>query len=108
MTWRVDYYREAIESAAEEHGVVMTTEQAKAMAVDLTRAIENEGMASGAWCIPNPLMGEISQLKGELKRERSKVICRECNGHGRIEIHGPYHSSNSGCSKCGGEGWRAP
>lgn len=35
---------------------------------------------------------------------KDKYACQECNGDGRIEIHGPEGTYGQGCVKCGGSG----
>jgi hypothetical protein len=56
----------------------------------------------------NPMVGENARLERALKVERDKVGCLVCFGRGRIKTQGPYHSSNSQCWKCHGEGKHAP
>lgn len=97
-----DYWQEAVECALDEAGVKVTPEQLAQVVDGIKGSRENEHMAYAP--VENPYPREIQRLEKELKRERGKVICRECNGHGRITIQGPYHSSNSQCSKCRGDG----
>lgn len=99
---RDDYYRECIETAAEECGLDITREQADYLAGAVQGARENESMAFPAPESPYP--GEIRRLKEELSKERSKVVCRECGGRGHITTYGPCHSATSQCWKCNGEG----
>lgn len=56
----------------------------------------------------SPIIGELADAKRALRAEQEKVICRVCNGHGRITSQGPYHSSNSQCHKCNGDGKHKP
>lgn len=100
----MDYWRECVSESLEDAGIVATKEQIETVTSWVEGAHENFSMAHGHDCIPNPLVSENESLKRELSNERNKVVCRECNGHGRTTTQGPYHSSNSECYKCRGEG----
>lgn len=101
-----DYWEECIAIAAEECGVTLTDEQIKYMAGAVEGGHENIGMA---FHVPeNPLRSELDQVKRDLKNERDKVLCPDCGGKGWIVEYGPYHSSESQCSKCRGEGRYLP
>ena len=102
----LDYWRECLESSFDEHGVELPREVILEIAKDVAGAHENYGMAFAP--VENPLRYEVSRLARELSAERGKVLCKPCNGTGRIVTHGPYHSSNSECSKCRGDGRHAP
>ena len=99
------YWSECISEALEEAGIVATVEQKNAVAEFVEGAHENYGMAHGHDAIPNPLKADNDRLAKELKREKDKVVCKECWGVGRITDQGPAHSSNSECWKCRGEGY---
>ena len=100
----MDYWKECISEALEDADLKASDEQIQNIAGWVEGAHENYGMAFGHDCIPNPQTLEIEGLQKELKKEREKVICRECNGNGRITEQGPVHSYNSECSQCRGEG----
>lgn len=100
----MDYWKECISEAFDDAGIAATEEQIDTVASWVEGAHDNYGMAQGHDCIPNPLVEENKRLSRELVKEREKVICRECNGRGRIIIPGPCHSGNSECWKCHGEG----
>lgn len=69
MSHHDDYYLEAIHCGAEEAGLNLTDEQAKSILDAVTGAMENESLAFGRDCIPNPLETEIRQLKAAQQRE---------------------------------------
>jgi hypothetical protein len=99
------YWEEALCCALDEAGIPLPAADKLELAVQVIEgAFENYGMAHGHDCIPNPREGEIEKLQKELRRERNKVHCETCNGRGRVETLGPYHSSVSSCWKCKGEG----
>lgn len=106
----MNYWLEALDSSLDEHcpSVELTPALREAIANDLRIAHEMYGEATGTLCIPNPLKADLEATTRALKAEREKVHCRECNGRGRIIENGPYHSSNSQCDKCHGEGKHAP
>ncbi|MGO9474524.1 MAG: hypothetical protein ACLPWS_14175 [Rhodomicrobium sp.] len=97
-----DYWLECIKVASDECGAALTEEQTNHIADTVRVSHDNYGMAFHQPESPYP--GEIDCLTRELKQERSKVTCLECNGSGRIITLGPYHSGNSQCWKCRGEG----
>lgn len=99
-----DYWFECIAEAFDDTGIVATKEQISNVAGWVEGAHENYGMAHGYDCIPNPTQIENKRLSKELELERSKVVCPECNGKRRLVTYGPYHSSDSECWKCRGEG----
>lgn len=100
----MDYWKECISIAADECGLSLTDEQLECIAGAVEGGYENYGMAFGYDCIPNPLQSENDRLIRELRKEKEKVLCETCNGRGRIITQGPYHSSDSECWKCRGEG----
>jgi len=103
---RFDYWEECLAQSIEEHGVTVTREQLTAIVRDVEGAHDCYGMA---FHVPeNPLIGELQRARAELKTEREKVFCRTCDGRGRLISAGPYHSSDTQCWKCGGEGKHAP
>ena len=99
----MDYWKECISEAFEDAGITATDQQIEIVAEWVEGAHENYGMAMGHDCIPNPLTEENRQLQAEVKKEREKVFCEECQGRGRIS-QGPYHSGGIECSTCRGEG----
>lgn len=103
---RTDYYAEGLAEAFEEHGVLATKEQIQAIAEDVVGWSESIGMAFHQ--PEHPSVIEAETLKKALERERSKVVCRHCNGFGIISVQGPHHGSTSSCFKCNGEGRHAP
>ncbi|KKM96242.1 hypothetical protein LCGC14_1179940, partial [marine sediment metagenome] len=87
----MDYWRECIESAFDEAGIVATPEQVCSVVDYVSGGHENYGMAFGHDAIPNPIQSELDTTKAALKAEREKVHCQRCNGRGRIFIQGPSH-----------------
>ena len=97
-----EYWKECIEISFEEAGIKATKEQIEIVVSSVEGGHENYGMAHGYECIPNPLMEEN---KRKHYREKNKQLCSDCKGKGRIIIPGPYHSSDSQCYSCNGEGF---
>ena len=100
----MDYWIECIGSALDDAGVIASPEQRKAIAEAVKCAHENHGMALGYDCIPNHLKTENESLRRDLKTERDKVVCPDCNGRGGIFINVGFRSSYSSCSRCNGTG----
>lgn len=101
-----DYWEECLASSFNEHAITATNEQIKAVAADIEICRDNIGLAFPT--PENPLISEVKTLKLKLKNEHEKVICRECNGYGRIITRGGTFESNSECPKCRGEGRHKP
>ena len=104
----MDYWREVIDEALACAGVVATDEQREQIAGDIEVSHENYGMAMGHDVASSNLRAarerELKDAQDALERERNKVHCKVCNGTGREVTHGPYHSSDSECWKCRGQG----
>jgi hypothetical protein len=100
----MDYWLECIKEAFEDAGIKATEDQIDQVTKWVEGAHENYGMAHGHHCISNPKDEEIRELKKELRIERDKVVCPECKGSRRKIDYGPYHSGESECFKCKGEG----
>jgi len=100
----MNYWDECVKEAFEDAGIKATKDQIDIVISWVEGAHDNYGMSHGHDCIPNPLYEEIDSLKAELKKERNKQVCRECNGRGLITNHGPVHSATSQCWNCRGEG----
>jgi len=99
-----DYWHECIAEAFDDAGISATEKQIAVVAGWVEGAHENYGTAHGHDVIPNPMQLEAERLERELKAEREKIACPVCKGRGRIITQGPYHSSDSDCWKCNGEG----
>jgi hypothetical protein len=104
----MDYWGECIAEAFEDANITATEEQISIVSSWVEGAHDNYSQAHGHDCIPNPLRAEVDKLKSELHEERRKIQCRECRGTGRIVSQGPYHSSESSCHICRGEGRHLP
>lgn len=97
---RYEYYRECVEIAASECGATLTKEQLDYIGASVEGSVENVGMA-----FPCPDRPDTEgDLRRELAREQSKVVCGECKGRGWITEHGPSHSATSQCHICYGAG----
>lgn len=66
-----NYWLETLQSSADEHGVILTQEQAELMARDLEGSRECMGMMFGEECIPNPSITE--KQKADAKYEALKA-----------------------------------
>lgn len=109
MTAHVEYWEECLAESLDEHGIIATAEQIKDIAEDVAGAHTVMGEN-----LDPPVMGpsshnlELDRLNKELANEKSKVVCRECAGTGRItEYIGPWFS-NSQCDRCDGAGRHLP
>ncbi len=100
----MNYWKECIECAFDEAGIIATAEQVEHVADSVKCSHENYGMAFYSPPAGEHLRSEISALKRELTRERNKIDCPTCDGNGSIHTPGPYHSSVSSCWKCNGTG----
>ena len=98
------YWEECVSEAFDDAKISATPDQIQTVAGWVAGAHENFSMAHGYDCIPNPLIEENRRISVALEKERNKTVCRECSGTGRIVCLGPYHSSDSECSYCRGEG----
>lgn len=102
-----DYWIECVACTLDDHGVEATQEQIEAIAYDVQGAHEVHGDYS--YRPENPMVDEIKQLESKLKAERDKVACQECGGRGRIITNfGVGMQSNTGCTRCHGDGKHAP
>ena len=98
------YWRDCIEEIFDEAGITATKEQIAFVVEGVEGCHENYGLAHGYDAIPNPLLEENKKLKEDLKKEKAKVVCRTCNGYGRIIERFGTLESESECWECGGEG----
>ena len=99
---KLDYWKECLSSAFDEHGIVATAEQIESVANDVQNSSENIGQAF--YEPEHPAKFEIEKLKSELKFEKALVHCKTCNGSGRLIENFGTRSSNSECYKCYGKG----
>lgn len=110
--WRRNYWIECVSIGAEECGAVLTREQIEAIADSVQGGHENYSMASGDDVASANLYAardrEKEDLKKEIRREREKVTCRQCNGTGTEVSYGPYHMATTRCFKCNGDGRHDP
>jgi len=62
-----------------------------------------------AFYVPeNPLLSRIGELERQVKAEKAKVFCEQCNGKGYGVCDAGFRQSISTCSKCQGEGKYIP
>jgi len=103
-----DYWKEAVEAALEELGVVMTDDQVEHMAGSMQVSADNQGMAFGHDVASHNLSQEreqeVEKLKQELRDEQEKRGCPECSGRGYYTVSYGTFSSPTTCSRCKGEG----
>ena len=108
---KFNYWEDCISEAAEECGAVLTKDQIDCIASWVESAHDNYRQATGLDVADRNYSSakdsEIDRLKDEVKKERSKIHCRTCDGRGRIITQGMYHSSDSECWKCRGAGRKA-
>lgn len=69
----MDYWTECISTAADECGVVLTESQLECLASAAESGHEFYGQAHGYECIPNPLHGQIDDLKRAHRREMDEL-----------------------------------
>ena len=103
-TTEEQYWEKCIAIAAEENNIPLTAEQITALAQSAQSGHENYGMAFYEPPAGEYLERENKRLREEPVKEQNKVVCPLCRGRGRLISQGPYHSSNSECWKCRGEG----
>ena len=108
MSAQQDYWTECLECSFDEAGIVATPEQIESVSRDVEVSHENYGMAFYQPSGPSQIEIDLKETRRLLAAERDKIICRDCNGRGRIITQGPYHSSNMHCDKCNGDGRHAP
>lgn len=106
MYEKLDYWEEAVAISLEESaGITLTPEQLTAVAKDMENSHDNIGMAF--YSPPSdslPYKRELEEAKEALRKEKSKVTCRECNGTGSQTTYGGTFESTSQCWKCHGAG----
>jgi DnaJ-class molecular chaperone len=117
MSAQADYWREAVMYAFEgidRFDLVkdLTKEQLDDIGEALATSAEHQSMAFG-WDVASAnrhaeIQRTEDNLRKEIRRERDKITCRQCNGHGWATTQGPYHYSTSQCFKCHGEGRHDP
>lgn len=103
----MNYWKECVESALEEAGLLATQEQVDIMANVVRGGHNNYDMA---YPLPeNPLIDEVKALEKKVAREKSKVTCANCNGSGGWTVPvGVSHQSYERCHRCNGEGRHDP
>ena len=101
----MDYWKECILEAFEIAGITATQRQIDNVALLVKEAHGVYGETHGHHFISDPRDIEIKRLSLELKKEKQKVYCEECNGKGYVlERCGPTRTATFDCSNCGGEG----
>ena len=65
----MNYWEECIKESFEDAGITATDNQIGTVVCWVEGAHENEGLATGRDCIPNPLSSEIDRLKAAYKKE---------------------------------------
>ena len=95
----LDYWIECVSLACDECSLVATEEQIKYIADSVKGGHENYDMAFQRPCGDDSQKREITALKQELAKEKSKVRCERCEGTGVI----PGFIAMD-CWECGGTG----
>ncbi len=73
-----EYWREALCCSLDEAGVTtLTSEQLDSVTNGLLGSRENESMAFGRDCIPNPMRAEVTDLESKVKRLEQEHDARE-------------------------------
>lgn len=107
-----DYWREAVEIALNDTGVVATDKQVDDIAGSIEISHENYGMAHGhdvaSANYSAARQREIDEAWRAVERERNKVHCRVCDGTGWITTSYGTMSATSQCWKCRGDGRHDP
>lgn len=100
-----DYWEECLADALQENNIVISLEQIKNIAHNLSIAHDNYSM-----CFYEPptselpVFKEVKELRIKLEKEFQKRGCSECNGRGSITSNFGTRSSTSKCYHCKGEG----
>jgi len=105
---RIEYWDEALgDSLCQiDRFDALTSEERREVAKHLAGWAESQSMAFYTPEAPEPRA--IKRLEGELKKERSKIVCRECHGEGRLRYSAGPWAVNTGCHVCHGEGRHLP
>lgn len=77
----MDYWKECIEEALCDAQLTATKEQTDTIISWVEGAFENYGLATGQECIPNPLEGDVRELKGIVNTKHPEEIRRIEDGH---------------------------
>lgn len=104
----LEYWTACVEEALSGVHCVLLPQEIKAIAEDVMGAHENYGLAFYSPPSGEGYRNEIADLKRQIEKECSKVICRECKGSGSYYHPGPYHSSSGTCDACRGKGRVSP
>lgn len=100
-----DYWQIVVEEAFDDAGINATKDQIVTVTNWVESSHDNYHVSQGHPPSGSHRDSEIVSLTRELEKERSKVHCEECNGHGRIEGSlGGVRWTNTQCWKCNGEG----
>lgn len=102
----LNIWKELIDESLAAHGVVATDEQISLISEDAMGIAES--IREHSYQPENPMISELAESKAALKREQEKVTCSICRGAGYLISSGPYHSSESSCWKCRGDGRHTP
>lgn len=107
MSAQESYWLETFEISMEEAGcgellAQITPEQRRDVAGGIQGSHENYGMAFHT--PENPMIDRNRQLERKLRWERELVLCRECQGRGRLEYYAGPWAVNTQCDKCHGAG----
>ena len=102
-----EYYAECISIAADECGLIITTEQALYIGDAVLGSVENFSMSYGYDVASSNLRAAGERADDDIKQRLhyeqtvSRTRCRTCQGHGFTR---DVWGRDSGCNDCGGKG----
>jgi len=92
---------EIIREALDESKETLTDRSIENIADWIEQLYENRELVTGP--VADPRISEICDLKKKLEKEKSKTICKECNGSGRSKYNTDFKYPEN-CWTCKGEG----
>lgn len=99
-----DCQRESVAQAANDHGYDLSDECITDI-IEALAACEEYASYSHR---DTGVLSEEAILRKELEREKSKQICRECNGTGGTRWYSASHTGIDRCHRCDGRGFIYP
>jgi RecJ-like exonuclease len=102
------YWEIFVDEALPEMGITLTKEQRLELLEGIIGHASMEHEATGVAVADRNLSGareaELNKANRDLLFEREKIMCRNCDGRGRITTYGGTFQSRSQCWECKGEG----
>lgn len=79
MSYKLDYWKEAVSSSFEENGLQATDSIIENVAKDMVNSAECQSQAFGHDCIPNPAKAEksaqVKNLEAKIKELEHEIHC---------------------------------